>query len=93
MVPQLSYYSNHTHYLFPGRHSNSSKVLFCYSISWKVLVAYTYEKFQPQLQQCIVILKAHQNNDILVNNCPPSLPDCSQAQGDGEQGILLCWPY
>ena len=44
--------------------------------------------------QCIVILKAHQNNEILVitnnNNFLLSLSDYSQ--GDGKQGILLCWP-
>jgi len=37
--------------------------------------------------------KANQNNENLVinnNNRPPSLSDCSQ--GDGKQGILLCWP-
>jgi len=35
---------------------------------------------------------SNQNNENLVNNNrPPSLSDCSQ--GDGKQGILLCWPY
>jgi len=37
---------------------------------------------------------SNQNNENLVinnnNNRPPSLSDCSQ--GDGKQGILLCWP-
>jgi len=37
--------------------------------------------------------KANKNNENLVinnNNRLPSLSDCSQ--GDGKQGILLCWP-
>jgi len=66
-------------------------VCFCYykviCYAWKATVLV---KKPGNWWRTYCHFKANENLVINNNNCPPSLSDCSQ--GEGKQGILLCWP-